>query len=161
MAEKELSISPTVVQNVRDVEAYVNKIEITKPEQLVEASEFVEKISILNDNIEAQRTQFTKPLNETLKNINTFFKKFSDPVKKADKMLREKMISYKEMQGDNIENKFGKIHFTTYTDFEITDFDAIPKEYLSVDEAKIKKALATEGTVIPGIKVTKGKRVSL
>ena len=52
------------------------------------------------------------------------------------------------------ETDSGVLTFRTDYDFEIIDIDKIPREYLLVDEAKIKKAIKSpENRNLPGIRV--------
>lgn len=63
-------------------------------------------LSKAKKGIEDQRISFTKPLNESLKSINTFFKRFSDPIIQADRDLRNKLAKHRqEMEYKRLEEQ--------------------------------------------------------
>ena len=50
-----------------------------------------------------------------------------------------------------VETTSGSISFKTVVRFEVVDLDAVPNEYLLVDEVKVRQALK-EGKNIPGVR---------
>lgn len=157
----ELTVDPKIDRGIKGMTKYADSLSITKEEDIISASERVKAIKELKDNLEAQRTQFTKPLNESLRNINAFFKKFSKPLEEADKLIRGKMVEFQKTLPENANNSFGEVHFTTTTVIEVVDIKKVPAEYLMVDEVKVRKALAEGVTNIKGLSITKDKKVSL
>jgi len=154
-----LTISPKVEEGIRTLNAVVNGIQVVDGITATVAGSLVKEIGTLSDGVEAQRLEFTKPLNESLKNINIFFKKFSIPLNDLDQMVRGKLIEFKS-QDQTEQNIYGDIHFVSRLEIEVEDALLIPKEYLVPDMAKIKK-LVQAGVKIPGIKVINIKGVSL
>jgi hypothetical protein len=155
----QLTISPKVEEGIRTLSAVVDGIQVTDNVTAMVAGGLVKEISTLSDGVEAQRLEFTKPLNESLKKINAFFKQFSEPLADLDYQIRQKLIVFKNEHKET-DNKVGNIHFTTRQMVEIEDESKLPREFLMPDLAKIKKAVAT-GIQIPGVKVSEEKGVSL
>lgn len=154
-----LTISPKIEKGVSMLETYAVGLQINSAEDIASASVMVKEVADMQTAIEEQRTQFTKPLNESLKKINAFFKRFSEPLNTVSEVIRGKMVVFKNAHKD-IDNKLGLIHFVTRDVIEIVDEKKVPKEYWSVDKVKIKKALA-EGIKIPGIILLTEESVSL
>jgi hypothetical protein len=48
----------------------------------------------LKDKLEEKRKEYVSPLNERVKTINSFFKSVSEPILKADKILRDKILAF-------------------------------------------------------------------
>ena len=69
-----------VIQNVDDVE---------------EASTFLRKLKDAEIIVEDKRLEFTKPLNQSLKNINETFKEMKEPLIKARGILSAKILDWK------------------------------------------------------------------
>ena len=158
--QKELALEAKVAKQVKGVIKYAQEAIITTEEEMIEASEYVKEISTLQNAIEEQRTQFTKPLNTSLKNINAFFKKFSQPLEKADEELRAKLAACKKTMSED-QNMFGKIHFVSSTSYEIVDIKKVPIEYLSVDDRKVKAAIKAGVKTIKGLIIKNDPKVSL
>lgn len=153
-------IDPKVTSGIDALQKKVDFTEIIDPKDLTKASEFVKEVSDLQTNIENQRLLFTKPLNQALKQINSFFKQFSIPLEGIDNLLRGKMVKFYKDNTDLGLTQFGLIHFVNRQKVEVEDETKIPREYFSVDLAKVKRALK-DNKVIPGIKVTNDVSVSL
>jgi hypothetical protein len=156
----ELTISPKIDKGIKTLQAKVDQIEVVDIKSAEEAGELVKAISELKEAIEAQRLEFTKPLNESLKNINGFFKKFSVPLTDMDKIIRAKLVDFKNSRIVKDNNTFGEIHFVTRKSILIEDETKIPREYLSPDINKIQKAL-DNGIEVPGVKQIAEEGVSL
>jgi len=52
----------------------------------------------LAKTLEAKRNEWLKPLREHTEQINDTFKKLSEPLKTADRLLRDKVIAYQKLQ---------------------------------------------------------------
>ena len=156
-----LTVSPLVERGIKGMTKFADSLVITKEEDVIAASVRVKSIKELKDNLEAQRTEFTKPLNESLNKINAFFKQFSAPLEAADKLIREKIVKFQKTLPEDANNSFGEVHFTTSTTIKVVDITKVPYEYLMVDEKKVKAALKNGLTSIKGLSIEKDKKVSL
>jgi hypothetical protein len=158
----ELTISPEVNKGIKAIKAFAYMVVVDNPDTAIKAGDQVLKISKLKDAVEGQRTEFTKPLNESLRSINAFFKQFSEPLEEADAIIRNKIITFKAQNEEALKeiNTFGVLHFTNIEVVEVVDIKKVPREYMEVDMVKVKKAIAG-GIKIPGIKVNTRRKTSL
>lgn len=83
---------------VDELVKYSQELEVKTVEDVESASEVIKKISVTKKQVEDQRTAITKPLNDSLKAVNTFFKKFSDPLIQADTEIRRKVAAFRTEQ---------------------------------------------------------------
>lgn len=83
---------------ISQLQGYALALEINSDEDVERASEMIKEISTLKAQIEDQRTKITKPINDSLRQINAFFKQFSEPVLEADKQIRSKVAQYRTIQ---------------------------------------------------------------
>jgi hypothetical protein len=155
--DQELAVKPEVKKGIESLTKYANDVQITDVKIASDVGINLSKIADLKKAVEDQRTEITKPLNLSLKSINSFFKKFSDPLEVIDKQLRGKVIEF----GKTTEEKvFGVIHFRKNQVIKVVDETKVPNKFYSVDMAKIKKAIS-DGEEIPGVEVTEENSVSL
>lgn len=90
----EVQISPVVekaqsyvVENIKDVE---------------NASAYLKEIKDMEKVVEEKRITFTKPLNESLKNINDTFKKMRQPLEQARDLLTRKILTWKRIESERV-----------------------------------------------------------
>lgn len=90
----EKQISPVIqkagsypVNNIADVE---------------NASVFLREIKDMEKVIEDKRTEFTKPLNQSLKSINDTFKKMREPLEQARDLLTRKILTWKRIESERV-----------------------------------------------------------
>lgn len=140
--------------------------------------------------VDTERKNFTKPLDESKKRIMSKAKEIIEPIKEyidkvesamggwyvqeeakrkeEQKKLEEKAI---EEAGDNpdvvvpvvesVKKTKGSLSTSSvieYNDYEVVDETKVPREYLKLDETKIKQAVKI-GTQIEGIKIIKKTRI--
>jgi len=68
---------------------------IQSDEEVKSATDDLSIIAKLKKAIEAKRVEYTGPLNDHLRTLNDFFRRFTDPLLSADKLTREKVLAYK------------------------------------------------------------------
>jgi len=152
-----LTISPEVEQGVKTLDSYTQSLVITTTEQAEEAGNNLAKISSLKKQIEDKRTEITKPLNASLKSINAFFKKFSEPLDNSDAQIRTVLVDF----GKTVEQTtFGVVHLRSNQVISVVDENLVPREYLQVNMARVKIDVKS-GKTIPGIEVLLDQTVSL
>jgi len=76
-----------VVENIKDVDS---------------ASSFLKEIKDMEKIVEDKRLTFTKPLNESLKNINDTFKKMREPLEQARDLLTKKILTWKRTEAERV-----------------------------------------------------------
>jgi len=90
----------------KDVTMFVqktNSLIIKTKEDMVGATEFLANIVARKKRVEEIRLSYTKPLNETLSNINADFKKASVPLINAENVVKSKMVDYRKLEFDRLE----------------------------------------------------------
>lgn len=66
------------------------------------ASAFLKEIKDMEKIVEDKRITFTKPLNESLKNINDTFKKMREPLEQARDLLTRKILTWKRIESERV-----------------------------------------------------------
>ena len=66
------------------------------------ASAFLKELKDMEKVIEDKRVTFTKPLNESLKNINDTFKKMREPLEQARDLLTRKILTWKRIESERV-----------------------------------------------------------
>ena len=74
--------------------ARATKFQVVDPASLQKSAGMLSEIAGAKKQVEAMRKSFTQPLNESLKNINGFFKKLVEPLEKGTKIIKDKARDY-------------------------------------------------------------------
>ena len=138
--------------------------------------------------IEGKRTKITVPLNKSLKEVNALFKELAAPLKKADGIIREKVLGFREeqrliaekeeakrhkLQASHkrrghithapavVEAKVGNSTIQKRWVFEVEDITKVPELYLVVDSAEVNDAIADGERSIPGLKIYQKESLSV
>ena len=75
---------------------------VSNEEEAQDASVFLRKVKDLENTVEAKRLSFTKPLNESLKNINDTFRMMREPLEKARGIVTNVIMSWKRLENARI-----------------------------------------------------------
>lgn len=133
------------------------------------ASEYLKQLHETEKNIEKKRKEFTQPLNQSLKAINSTFKKLSEPVSEAKLIVKQKIGAWHrseqeriakeeerrrkiqeahERQGHDVnapvilerpDSTIGNSMVKKVWTYEIIDETIIPRKFLAVDTVKLRK----------------------
>lgn len=161
------------------------KIGLNKPIQTKadydEAMSILKQAKELYKSIDNKRKELTRPIDESKKRIMAFFKPPLNLLKEKQAFMENEIREYIQREEekrreaerdvetlDLIDDRFldslrivnqepVKTSKRTVYDFEVIDENIIPREYLTIDEKKIKTAVQkSKGEVnIPGIKIVK------
>lgn len=82
--------------------AQADKFEVKTEDDAAEASIFLAKLKQSQDVIEKKRLSFTAPLNQSLKEINGFFKPITDSIQQKRNALGSKIIDWKRVENEKI-----------------------------------------------------------
>ena len=82
-------------KQAREILKYAESRIVGNDLEVKDATNDLSIISTLKKGIEEKRQEYVKPLNEYVKTINTTFKALSDPIEQADKITRNKILSYR------------------------------------------------------------------
>lgn len=103
MQNDEISKDISEINNkMTPVLAQADKFEVKTEDDAAQASIFLAKLKQSQDVIEAKRLSFTKPLNQSLKEINGFFKPITDEIQQKRNALGSKIIDWKTAENEKI-----------------------------------------------------------
>ena len=98
MAEKGMVVMEEQTKEVKQstvaLIARATKFVVKDPVSLQKSAGILSEIAGAKKQAEEMRKSFTQPLNESLKNINGFFKKLVEPLDKATKIIKGKVSEY-------------------------------------------------------------------
>lgn len=192
------TVAPPAAALLKQVEVFT----VTGPGDVTLATELLVRLKTLDGTLEAKRKEFTKPLKDEAKRIEAQFKPTADALTRADALLRQKLLSYREVTereaakarnelvaqaeaaaeaGDNEQalvlsqqamSTDSGLAVTTPTDngsvqvkhvwaFEVDDMGAVPPEYFTLDEAKVRAAVRAGTRQIPGIRIFQREQVAV
>lgn len=164
----------------------LESFEIRNEDDYTFAGELLKKAKEQWRALEERRTEVTKPLNEALRAVNGWFKPAQEPYKQAEHILKQKISAYllaqraanaAAMQAAAQAAQAGDagqaaqhvaalveaprvqgVSMREVWDFEVVNLDEVPREFLCLDEAKVRAAIwyaDTEKTPprpIPGLR---------
>ena len=166
-------------------------IEISDNEDMEIAVNLLGGIATAKKRAEKQRKFFTEPLNQQVKKINDLFHSFTDPLLKAERIIKQKVATYQvererktqeEMAGVLAEARRGdeimpvvlpdqpqrtvQAHMGSATikkvwTFQVEDPALVPEQYKVVDEKKIRAAVASGIREILGVKIYLAPQVAV
>lgn len=172
-------------RQAEDARAHAQCMEITNPGEYRAAAEELKMLAAKTRELDAKRKEATRPLDEAKKAIMAWFRPAIDAVDTASHVLRRGLGAYDAKQREAeqaaardavVAIRAGNVvHATSLTqaafstaaapvagvstrqvwDFEIVDVAAVPREYLEINEQKIRLVVRAlkEGASIPGIRV--------
>jgi hypothetical protein len=189
-------------------------INIRTADDYTKAGEYLKRCKGAINQIESARVRITKPINESLREVNSQARESAQPWQQAESLIKNAMIVYQTEQErlqreeqrkrdeiarkerEKLEAQAKKLEAAGKTEkaaqvearaasvvapvitreipkisgqstrevwlFEIEDAGKVPREYMAVDEAKIRKVVnALKGeTVIAGVRVYSEKRMA-
>ncbi len=158
-------------------------IEISDDEDMEIAVNLLGGIATAKKRVEKQRKFFVEPLNWQVKKINELFHNFTDPLLKAERIIKQKVAAYhvekekkaqEEMakalaeaqKGDEImpviipdqpektvRAPTGSATIKKVWTFQVENPALVPEQYKVVDERKIRAAVAFGIREIPGVRI--------
>ncbi len=143
-----------------DALAPLEALEITSAADLAFAGELLTSAKSRWKELEEKRTAITRPINEAKRQVDALFAPAQEPLKRAEGILKAKIAAYTiAQQAAQTEAMLAVsageagatlvvpsapppgVSVRSVWDFEVTDDAAVPRELLSVDEAKVRKAI--------------------
>jgi len=149
---------------------------------LTTAVDFLGKIAIAKKEVDSRRRFFTDPLNQQIKTINDLFRSYGEPLAEADRIVRNKVLTYQaeeakrameeqqkvseeagttkefvpilvEEPGKTVKANAGTATTRQVWTFRIVDPSLIPDEYKVIDEKKIAAVVKAGVRHIPGVEI--------
>lgn len=186
-----IAIEETINKETKPVSLMVSKADklalVKTDEDVVKATEFLVQVKNKIDSLEEERQSYTKPLNESLRRLNSRFKELTEPLKTAERVVKEAILSYRikreetrlkeqarlqkkngntnislmDVLPDIIESKSGETRTTKRWTFEIIDEKKIPREYLEVNVTKVNEAISAGVRKIAGLNILQKESLSV
>jgi hypothetical protein len=148
------------------------------------ARDLLRTVKALQKAAEERRTAVTRPLNEALRSANTQARAVSDPLERAEEILKGKLAAFLKEREEGRERALAAaaagdasalaltapaaplegVNSREVWDFEVLDPDAVPRAFCSPDPKKIRAALSTDATRAPqvaGVRCFLRSRVSI
>jgi hypothetical protein len=113
----------------------------------------------LKNTAKESKEKLLRPILDYQKAVNTLVSDLNAKLESIEDRLQNKIATWMDKENENnifydmkeLEVEDGKISKKTSWDYEVYDEQAIPREFLSVDHAKIKLYVKTGARVIPGV----------
>ncbi len=167
-------------KSIVQISSRANKVAIIKSnEDLIKAVEFLVQVKNKLKNYEEERLSYTEPINKTLKRLNDRFKILTEPLKLAQRGVKDAVLTYRkekeekrqieekkirkkngneniilpEIVPDIVESKSGEIRTRKNWVFKIVEEKKVPREYLKTDDIKINKAIREGERKIKGLEI--------
>lgn len=143
---------------------------INTSEDLAEAKDFLLKVKDVRNKIEAERKELTKPILDSKKKLDDKYKTIDAPFEKMEKDIKTLITDYLNRKELEIKKEAGKdvakiaikeekVSFRIDYDIEVTDISKVSKEFLMVDESKIKQKIREGQKTFSGIKLIEKKTI--
>ena len=170
------------IKKIDDLETAVKSISVRSEESAKEATDIAKEAREMKKTIEDQRNIHVKPHNLFVKAINNFFRTYTDRIGKSETEIRDKLSKYMAQKREreqkkqqkaaeagkeikpivkSIESENGKTFTKTVTDFEITNIEKLPREYLIPDMSLIRKSVQAGIENIPGVRIYKREQLNI
>jgi hypothetical protein len=75
---------------------------VCNKDSLTAAVDFLGRIAIARKEVDSRRRLFTDPLNQQVKSINDLFRSYSDPLVEADRIVRNKVLTYQAEEAKRV-----------------------------------------------------------
>jgi len=189
-----------LLDTVQDLAGRAEALKISSDKELAWAGDQLAQIVSLKKRVEEKRKFFVDPLNAQVKQINAMFKRWLEPLERAERKLRDAIAAYKVEQERKrkeqeeflrrkreilerlarekklevavpppveqppvpaaVKTSTGATVATRKVwTFRLVDINLVPREYLTLDEAKVRKAIAAGVREIPGLEIYQEERV--
>lgn len=162
-----MEINKSLTKELAPIKAQISKtvmsvsaLKVEKEEDLARATDALVKIKVVGRKIKEKKEEMTKPLNLALKNIRDFFRPVESDFAMAEKIVKDKIITYQNKAEKEASKKTekivekveeGKISFDKAADKieAITPDKTVETGTGSVQFRKIKEVRITDEAKIP------------
>ena len=151
----------------------IEKTEIDSNEKAEKAATLLKDIKTRLNSAEDTRKSYTAPLYEVQRKINDAFKKATEPLTKAESLLKGKILAWKKLENDRIakeEARRQKLQMSHYNKghnvnplvqmdrvekvgstqtkkiwkWEVTDFSKLPDDFKMINGVKLNSMITDE-----------------
>lgn len=160
----ELNLPAQLEKSFKEMIPTISNIEVKTHEDYESAVNLLTEVAKLKKEVEKRKEFFTAPLRKHINDINAFFNGFFGPIGKADKHLRGVTVAYlreHEESKSTLTASGGRVTSSEAWGFNVININDVPREFLMVDEGKIRAAISGGVRRIPGVEINKELRVSV
>ena len=143
-------------ESVNQTVEYVRSLEIETRKDGENALAIACEAINLCDRIEETKKTIVEPSKRYIAEVNSLAKEFVTSLEQVKESVVEKVEQWKEKSHEDRPIETPAISMCERRDFsfEVEDWEKIPREFLTVDEARLKLAMKQGRRVIPGIHIT-------
>ncbi len=142
---------------------YVTDLEITSRTEAENALDIACEAINLFERIESTRKEITEPSRKFQAEINRLAKQFTQNLDRVKDVVVDKVEDWKLGSWEVGELATSKVMTVDLPDFsfEVSNIQDVPREYLTVDEARVKLAMKQGLRIIPGLNLKKSTKLSI
>lgn len=142
---------------------YVKDMKIETRENVDMALNMAVEAINLNENIEATRKSIIEPSRRFQAEVNSLAKDFTEKLGDMKSTIVSTIEDWKTRNEEVGELGTPKVAVVESSEFEyeVEDYDAVPRQFLTVDEDRVKLAMKKGMRAIPGIKINTKKKLTL
>ena len=167
-------------KSIVQIASSATKIAVIKTDKdLTSAIDFLVRVKKRLKETEEERLSYTKPINESLGKLNARFKELSGPLKEAERSVKDGILVYRKIKEDQrskdeadlikkngnaditladrvpdiMESKTGEIRTRKTWTFKVVDMKKVTRDWLVVDERKVKEAIKSGERNIKGLEI--------
>jgi len=166
-------------KEVEDLILYTKSLEIKTVRDAKNAINSVAKSRTLVKQIDAKKKDLTREARDYSKKINNLAKEFLEPLILVEDMIVQKFDHWKQVEEsfdcetevdfelsifedkERIRAELASAYERISHVFELEDINAVPLEYLTVDEDKVALALKNGVRFIPGLNIVKQTKTEI
>ncbi|MCC6196759.1 MAG: hypothetical protein IT518_20080 [Burkholderiales bacterium] len=87
-----------LASQISDLESFASAYVVTTPEQYQAGAEDLKRVKAAQKHLEETRTAFTRPINESLKRLNSFFRAPAERLAAIERTIKSRLIAYSDEQ---------------------------------------------------------------
>jgi len=146
--------------SVKDVVGFAEKIVVSNEKERLITTGHLERIARSIRDLDSIRKRFTKPIKDSAKNIEVFFKEHTEPMRAAEAIFRKKIESYlDECDKTNAEETQRLADDHEEESDDARDLGATPPDAPAALPSLEKKVSDTSGRKVLKIEITDLSRV--
>lgn len=156
----------------------IERIRPTTAEEVEAAREALVELQKIKTKLDSERKQVAKPFRDVVDQINDVARPWIDLVDEVQQKLKNGIAEFLQKQEQERQARLREaeqnpekalvvggldspaVSTYEYTEIEVVDEAAVPREYCSPDMAKLRAAVNAGATEIPGVRIQKVRRIA-
>jgi len=148
---------------VREAVEYVKSLDIRTKEEAEDALDIACEAINISERIEETKKSITEPAKNFKNEVDRLAREFTTQLDDVKSIVVDRIDDWRLRSPDITTLETPKVTTVDIMDYsvEVEDMMMVPKEYLTIDEAKIKLMMKQGISVIPGLSLTKRNKTSI